>query len=582
MRYIGVDIESIGLVPLRGTIWMLSITRDRKTIVEHDCNGNVRYFKKYIKELENEDICKIFHNGGDFDAPYIQLNTGDLKPGGIRIRNMWDTQLCETVIQGTQIPRNSQDEELKKRHSASLKYTLPRYGFISPDKSITKNFIDRPKGKPFTKEEIKYGGGDTKYLPALQKAQEFLLQRDGLLEVALLENKVAERVTQMKVVGLGVDTTLWNKIADSNLIKYKKLINQLPKEVENWNSPKQIKDFFYSRGIHIPSLTILETIAKSANDPFLNILVEARQLYSDTTAYGKKWLLDDDGNSIVNSDGRIRTFWQQIINTGRFATSRPNILALPKEGNQRAAIVPRKGHVFIIGDYTGQEIGIMAAASGEKLWIDALLRDESVHSLMAKFIFPDEWKFGASRKCSFPQKCNCPGHQEPYQKAKVINFMLAYGGGPKKFAEKTGCDESTARKIINRHKRVIPKLTRYLERNGVRALRTGVAYSADPYKRRIVLQGAEDWQVRNQGKNYPIQSAGANMLKLAMISIPDEFNIVLPFHDELVLEVPTRDAKRAAKIMADVMNKSADYITGIHGLIKVFPRIANNFLKPKN
>lgn len=571
MTYTAIDIEAIGLHPYKGTIWILSITKNKKTITLHDCNGKVTYFAAYKKELEDKDVCKIIHNA-QYDGSYIQLCTG------IQIRNIWDTQIVETVIQGAQIPRGSKNIELIKQHSSALEHTLIRYGFPQPDKTIRENFIDRAKGIAFTKQELNYAGSDTKHLHELQRAQEYILTRDGGLEVALLENKVVEVVIQMKVKGLGVDTVMWNKIADANLKIYNKTLSQLPTGV-NWNSPKQVKNFFFDRGILIQSFTELEAVTRATNDPYLNTFYKARQLYSNTTAYGKKWLLDKDGESVVDDDGRIRTDWQQLLSTPRFSTSNPNILALPKEGNQRRAIVPDKGNVLVIGDYTGQEIGVMAAAAKEDMWIDALLRGESVHSLTASLIFSNEWQQGKERNCKFPFKCDCKLHRSPYERAKVINFMLAYGGGPKKFAEKTGCDDRTARKVVYKHKQVIRKLTRYLDNNAKQAVKTGVAFSADPYKRRMVLKGEEEWQIANQGKNYPIQSAGANMLKLAMISIPEEFPIVLPFHDELVLEVPARKAEKAAKVMRNVMNQSADYITGISGIIKVKPRIALNFMK---
>jgi DNA polymerase I-like protein with 3'-5' exonuclease and polymerase domains len=199
-------------------------------------------------------------------------------------------------------------------------------------------------------------------------------------------------------------------------------------------------------------------------------------------------------------------------------------------------------------------------------------------------MFPDEWRKGTERGCTFPKKCKCKAHQDvtglPYYNAKKQNFMLAYGGGVKRFSEISGYDLKTSKLLVKKHQRAIKKIDRYLERNGSLAVRNGVAYSADPYKRRIILRGQAEWQVRNQGKNYPIQSAGANMLKLAMISMPED-QIVLPFHDELVIEVPTKEAKKAAAIMQDVMEQSAAYITGIKGLIKIKPRIAQNFAKEK-
>jgi len=69
------------------------------------------------------------------------------------------------------------------------------------------------------------------------------------------------------------------------------------------------------------------------------------------------------------------------------------------------------------------------------------------------------------------------------------------------------------------------------------------------------------------------------MLKLALISMPDEYDIILPFHDELVAEVLKTKAKACAKAMAKVMEDAADYITNIHGLIKADVRIQTDYTK---
>jgi len=583
MRFVGIDIESIGLHPVNGIIWMLSVTEGKRTKVYHDCNGMKKFPADVVKMLEDPTVCKIIHSS-EFDAPYIEMNTG------IRVRNFWDSKLCETVIQGTQIPRKKpktmsekEYEALKKKHSASLEYVLPRYGFKRPNKDMRHHFIDRKKGVKFAKEAVDYAKDDTKDLPPIQQAQEYLLTRDKLLEVALLENKVAEVVAQMKVRGLGIDKTRWLEVANQNLQAYSTLVAQLPKEVKNWNSHQQIKKFFKKRGVFIDSLTNLKNIQSKVNDKILAKVIEMRDMYSDATSYGETWLYREDGSSTIDPDGRIRCSWQQIINTGRFATNNPNILALPKEGNQRSAIIPRKGYVFVIGDYSGQEIGIMAVASGEDQWVNALMRGESVHSLIAMKLFQGEWEEYKERGCIAPFKCKCKGHQDmpglPYYKSKKLNFMLAYGGGAEKFAAITGCDMLTATVTVRKYKKLIPNLNKWLEKNALETLNTGIVYSADPYKRRMVAKGRIDWMLENQGKNYPVQGAGANMLKLAMISLPESVPVVLPFHDELVTEVPKTYANKAVKIMKSIMEQSADYITGVKGVIKVNPRVAVNFAK---
>ncbi len=592
MRYVGLDIEAYGQ-----HIWSVTVyEQGKKPQTWHDCEGMKKCPPALKELLQDPTICKIIHNSefdGFYFAYYWQVFTV----------NIWDTLECEKVIVGMDLPpvakanRTPEMQRLYAEYGVALDLVLARYGLPVPDKSQRPNFIDRPLGMPFTKAELKYMVDDVVVLPALQKAQEFILKRDHLLEKALLENQVCERVIDMKYVGLGVDRIMWLEIADKNLQEYRRGIASLPRAVANWNSPAQVKEFFTQRGTKLDSYTELESVYIKTRDPILGRFIKVRQMYSDATSYGQTWLYRRDGSTTIDPDGRIRCNWIQQLNTGRFATNSPNVLALPKEGQQRSAIVPKKGHVFVIGDFSGQEIGIMAAASKERLWIDALLRGEDIHALMASIVSPGDWERATKKGCTFPLKCVCPGHKKLREPAKVNNFLLAYGGGADKLVanmteamfERPGMPtqddldslptQFEARVFVRKHKNVIRRLVAYLEANAKEAQRTQVSYSADPYRSRRVLRGEQDWQVANQGRNNPIQAAGANMLKLAMISMPKEFAIVLPFHDELVCEVPTKAGKRCAKAMKDIMEKSADYITGIKGLIKVEPRIATNFAK---
>lgn len=591
MKHVAVDIETIGLKPYGGTIWMVGwCDSDCKVKIVSDPNGLKTCPPALRTLLQDKSICKVIHNA-QFDIPYMEL------VWGVRCVNVWDTMVAEKVIQGVTAPDHKVSEEFKIAHSASLKYTLARYGFPVPNKDITKQFINRPLGTKFTKEENDYLVGDVQYLLPLRKAQEFILARDKQLEAALLDNKVIERVCRMRVLGLGVDKKKWLEIADTNLNTYKRALATLPQSVKNWNSPAQVKEYFKQRyGITIDSFTNLKSIFLTTRNPLLAKFITIRQMYSDASGYGATWLYREDGSSTIDPDGRVRASFDISKNTGRFATSDPNLLGLPKEGDQRSAIIPRKGCVFVIGDFAGQEIGIMAAASKEDLWINTLLRGDDVHSLMGSMLSLERWKAGTAKGCTFPKKCKCTAHASIRAPAKEANFLLAYGGGASKLIEriiknmfangipsedviKTLMSERDARIFITKHKRAIRKLVAYLEKNGREAIRTELSYSADPYKRRRVLKGEQEWQIRNQGMNNPIQAAGANCLKLAIISMPEEYDIVLPFHDEIVCEVPKAKAKACVKAMTVVMEKSADYITGIHGIIKADVRIQTDYSK---
>jgi DNA polymerase I-like protein with 3'-5' exonuclease and polymerase domains len=607
MKFLSLDLEHDGLNPLTAVIWSLTVAYDKqKPIIYHNCNGLTKKDlpKQLVKDLENPSICKLAHNAAN-DGSML------LAQFGIRVRNWGDTMLREIVIQGVALPYSKKktlteyETRLRKAHGVSLDYTLQRYGLGTLDKDIRENFINRPVGLAFTKKELAYMVDDVRPLLPLYMAQEFLLTRDRLMEVALLECRYVEKRIAAKVYGIGFDAAIWREVANANTVEWKKRMAKLPSIVENWNSPKQVKDYFkYNHDITIteyksksPDVDDLDSLYIKTKNKTLGDFIFAREMHKAVTSYGLNWFEED----YIQKDGRIHPDVTQIKETGRVSMSNPNLQQLPGYGRKdslhelvmsilykkdkkikwrhRAAFVPKKGHVFVIGDFSGQEIGIMASAAEEKLWVDTMLRGDDVHSLTASLLYATEWNEGREKSCTFPKKCSCPNHITPRERAKILNFMLAYGGGATRFSKNTGLDMLESRITVARYRKVIPRLSKYLAKCAANALDTGVSFSADPYRRRRVLRAEQNWRIENQGKNNPIQAAGANMLKLAAISIPDEFYSPLEIHDEIILEVPKAKAKEALKMLKTVMEKSADYITGIKGLIKADPRIAMNLLK---
>jgi DNA polymerase I-like protein with 3'-5' exonuclease and polymerase domains len=576
-KQIGLDIETIGTDVIGGLVWSVALLMpNRKVKIEHDCMGLHMISNEFADLIEDERVEKIIHNGA-FDDPYMFHNLSRKNGKRINLQGfIWDSDLAEQVIQGVVIDRKYEDDDpFYMQYGTRLDLLMKRYKLnMKMTKGLVYRFIDRPKGQPFDKDEIAYMIGDIDKLDKLRFMQEKILQRDEQMETALLEMEFLRSVAiPQKRIGIGFDLPFWMDEADRNEKEYNKRLKALPKQVENWGSEKQIKTFFRARGIAIDSLSNLEDIYKSTSDPILKKLIEARELHSSVTKYGKSW------EEYVDSDGRVRPRVRQIISTGRNSYSDPPLHGLPKEGQQRRAIVPAHGNILVGADFSGQEIGIMAAMAKEKIWIDALLRGEDVHSLTAYIIDKGSWEAAASKGCTFPKKCKCPGHIKLRDPAKINNFMLAYGGGPKKLMLVTGMDWITAKIFVTKHKKAIPKLTAELEKNAKLAVNTGETYSADPYRRRRVLVGSEQWHIENQGKNSPIQMAGANMMKLAAISVPRKYYICLIIHDEIWLEVPKKEAKQAAKVLKTVMEQAADYVTGIKGLIRVEPKIAMNVMK---
>lgn len=569
MKFIGVDIENSGLFPVKGKDIIFCITvNDGRGCKLYTNPNDVR------KLLEDPNVCKIIHNALH-DCFWLWVLYG------IRVVNIWDSFLMEQLIIGDNPPPKCTDVNILKVLSASLYWTLLRYGLAElKDKDMGKAFATRSHIAPLVPKEKEYAIDDVRYLPQLQAMQQRRLIGLDLMRVATQENLVVQDTINMRILGIRVEPQILLDIAEENRAQYNYILKRMPSTVSNWNSPAQAKKYFNGIGIPIQSLTeVTEDFAAFYNNDILNMYVKMRKHSTDASKYGPNLLIDKEtGRSFVNADGRVRCDFRQILNTGRFSVSKPPLHGLPREGNQRAAFIPDRGKVFVIGDFSGQETGIMAAASGEELWIKALLRGEDPLSLMASLMFPD-WFKNTEKGCVFPKKCSCKFHKPDRQTSKEITYGIAYGAYPKSISIKIKRTVKETKKLFDKHRRAAPKLARYLEKNAKETIKTRISYSADVYRRRRTIRDSEEWMVRNVGYNNPIQACAANMIKLAMISLNKSLPIVFVWHDELILEVHKKEAKRACKELKGVMEKAADYCTGIPGLIKVEPRIANNLLK---
>lgn len=572
MPRMALDSETTGLDPIRDRLLTIQTKQANKAaLYEHrpgkqpDSDTN--------KKILDRSVIKVIHNAS-FDIPFIWNHTG------LRIRSVFDTRLAEGIILGVGVARNSNiDKEL---YSASLDMTLQRRKIAKLNKDVRQSFIGHTG--PLTKEQIKYALEDIQYLIPLMDQQLEDIRKLDVMELIELENEVVEIVAQMKMDGIGFNLKRWYEIAKMNQSKYEELLAELPAHI-NWASPKQIKEFFGRKGVLVESLT---TIDEQINEhPLIRKLIEMRKYYKYTTTYGMNWLQDKSDRPTLHTDSRIRCDFDQIIQTGRFSCSNPNLQQIPSEGGHRSAFVPAKGYRFVIGDFTGQELGIMAAASGEESWINAMINDEDVHSVMGKLLYGDVWDRGKSFDCSYPMRCNCPAHKPLRKNAKDLNFGLAYGKGPEALAIDLDISKEDAIKLIRRYKSKIPAINRWLERNGQRGVLKFEARTLPPFNRyRNLKLEPEEWRRRNQGKNTPVQGTGGDMLKLAMCYINRyieqhklDVKIVLCVHDELITECKTEYANKWKREMKQLMEEAALYILK-YPVVKTDPYVCNSWIKP--
>ena len=572
-KYISFDIETTGLDIYKDDIhfatWSLN-GKEGHCIMRPDLKPS-KLPKEVVKALEDKDTTVIIHSS-QFDAPMLRLKTG------IHIRNIWDTQVVQKVILGGVF-------EIDEWKDVALSYVLKKYGIADLEKETRESFIGY-RG-PITKGQLEYGYKDIRYLKKLADLQLKRAIKDDLVNTVKLENLTCEVTAELRYNGIEFDEQYWLDLAEENQREQQRRLKRLPKEVDNWNSPAQVKKFFKEKhDIEISSYEDIPDIKNKDLDNFKHF----RDIYSSVTKYGFGFLKRTykgrkEELDTVDPDGRIRGNYNQVLDTGRYSISNPPLQTLPAKGLHRFAFIARKGYTLCVGDFTGQELGVIAAGSKEPVWIDAMLKGHDIHSVMAAKIYSD-WHQIADKKCSFPFKCKCPEHQRLRRPAKDLNFGLAYGKGAESFAIESGMSLNEAYRIIRKYKAFIPRVIKWLENNGNFAVRHGWIRTLEPFRRLRYVLG-EDWKKRNRGKNTPVQGSGADMMKLSMCMIYDyiyennlDIKLVLTVHDELLTEVHKKMAEKWRVTMKFFMEEASMFITG-DKLVTTDPEIMDRW-KPKD
>jgi len=266
--------------------------------------------------------------------------------------------------------------------------------------------------------------------------------------------------------------------------------------------------------------------------------------------------------------GRIHANFNQYGTLpGRFSCSRPNLQQLPKDNNIRALFKGNNGSKIITADYSQIELRILAEVSKEPKFIELFNSGGDLHKLTASLIFNKQID-----KVS----------KEERNIAKTINFGISYGmGGGRLQANlkdngiEIRLDE--ARKYIDTFFKNYPKVKAYLDDAGWSAVRNSQIrnIAGRLIKYRPATNESERADIQREGKNNPIQSLNADILKAAMGRLyhklkTHETRLVNIVHDELVFEVPGEHAETASLIVKEEMEAAGrEYLKSVPVIAEV-------------
>jgi len=323
--------------------------------------------------------------------------------------------------------------------------------------------------------------------------------------------------------------------------------------------------------------------------PLFRKYAEYQESYSLTSKYGLGYLQH------IHRDGRIRTSFNTVLSTGRLSARVPNLLQLPKKQRYRDCFIAAPGHKIVGADYSAEELVVIALLSHEKVWLEALRNREDIHSITSELIFGDQWINGTEDDCEFvksKQKCKCKVHMELRDMSKMVSFGISYGLSAHGLAIRLHITKEKAQEIIQSFFKTFGSIQKFLVTCGTFGLDN--LFITEPVmgryrfyeKKRLFIDGEKESIVR-QSMNFPIQSAGASILKIASVlirrwikqsNLRGKTKILLPVHDELLMEPIDEVAELTAEKLTHYM-ELAGKLSLKSDLLKAGSYIAEHWIK---
>lgn len=329
----------------------------------------------------------------------------------------------------------------------------------------------------------------------------------------------------------------------------------------NIASPKQLGDILFDK-LHIAEKPRQTNRTKqySTGEEILLRLVDAHPIVPMILEYRSLTKLKstyvDVLPTLVNMrDGRIHTSYNQAVAaTGRLSSNNPNLQNIPirtEKGREiRKAFVPRnENYVLLSADYSQVELRIIAHLSGDRGMIDDFLSGSDIHLATAAKVF------GVNQD---------EVTKDMRRSAKTVNFGIIYGISAFGLSERLNIPRKEAADIIHQYFTQYPGIRRFMEQTIIQARQNG--YVETMMSRRRYLRDINSGNATVRGFaernaiNAPIQGTAADMIKLAMINIYEEFTkrslkskMILQVHDELVFDVSKNELEEVKQIVTDKM-----------------------------
>ncbi len=502
--------------------------------------------------FESETVLKVGQN-----IKYDMLILSNPDNGGISVQPVDDTMVLSYVNEGA-LHGHGMDE-LSELHFG-IKPIPFKEVCGTGKKQITFDLVELDKARDYAAEDADI----TLRLHKLLKPK--LVEGKNVTLYETMERPLIPVLALMENNGIRVDAQELTAISEEfagRLSELEREIHELAGKEFNIASPKQLGEVLFDdlelpggkkgkTGAYQTGVGVLEKLADAGHQIPVKVM-EYRQLSKLKSTYADALI-----SQVNPKTGRVHTSFQQAVtSTGRLSSSDPNLQNIPirtEEGRRiRHAFVAEEGKILMAADYSQIELRLLAHVAEIETLKQAFHDGVDIHALTASQVFgvPVEGMDPMVRR-----------------NAKAINFGIIYGQSRYGLAKQLGISNDEAKDYIEAYFQQYPGIRTFMEAAKEEAKEKG--YVTTLFGRKCFIPSINDknGMRRAFGEraaiNAPIQGGAADIIKRAMVRLPDALKsaglsskLLLQVHDELVLEVLPEEEQKTASVLKDIMEGAA-------------------------
>jgi len=538
LDYFTLEIVGLSFATEAGKAWYVPCPADRE--------ATLRILTVFKPLFEHASIVKIGQN--------IKFDMHVLMQYGIALGGpLYDTMLAHYLIEPDQ------------KHSMDfLSESLLGYTPVKIDELIGKKGKNQGSMRDVPIETIKeYAGEDADITFQLKQVLAPMVEKrevDSVLKN--IEMPLIPVLAAMEAEGVCIDREFLAKYSGelgNDLVKLREEIFALSGQEFNLDSPKQLGEVLFDK-MGLPNAEKTKTGQYSTNEEVLSRLEKEHPIIGKILDYReiaklRSTYVDALPALIHPKTGRVHTtFNQTIAATGRLSSVSPNLQNIPirtERGQHiRKAFVARDAdHVIVSADYSQIELRLVAEIAGETAMLEAFRQGIDIHQSTAARVYGVDLDEVT---------------KEMRSKAKMVNFGIIYSISAFGLSQRLGIPRKEAAGLIENYFTQFPGIKAYMNNtlefaraNGyVKTMMGRRRYLKDINSRNFTVRGFAE----REAINSPVQGSAADMIKLAMIKIHEEFGkrglrsrMTLQVHDELVFDAHKDEVDIILPIIKDCM-----------------------------